>query len=74
MLVKQEIPDGDFCTEINRADCKPNEKCIFIDQSYCIGNANSFTCRRYPGVTLAAETFGDKCCIVKCRNCVRDAT
>jgi hypothetical protein len=79
MIVKQEIPDGDFCAAIDHANCEAGTRCIFLDYGsiMCRETANAFVCRRHPNVTLATEAIEPitgKQCVVKCRDCMRDAT
>lgn len=79
MIVKQEIPDGDFCAEIDFVQCASDARCIFLDRGdfRSQAKANAFVCRRHPNVTLATEELelkSGKQCIIKCRDCMKDAT
>jgi hypothetical protein len=75
MLVKQEIPNGDFCGTYSRESGR-DQMCVFIDKG-CSGSDFSDTgwhCRRNLEITLGTESDivkgSEK--IVKCRACMKE--
>lgn len=74
MLVKQEIPDGDFCTNLtdSREGYTP-ETCVFFGTSPFHNENNPILrCTRHPDVGLATEEINDKICVIKCRACMNE--
>jgi hypothetical protein len=73
MLVKQEIPDGDFCGVYTR-ECGRNSMCVFIDQGMN-GDRCAFVCRRHKNITLGIErnNVSYDQTIVKCRACMKES-
>ena len=80
MLVKQYVPDGDFCGKYS-ADGTRADMCIFLDKS-CYRSGDAFVCRRHRDVTLGTEDslpVNEKQCIhdgvniVKCRACMKES-
>jgi hypothetical protein len=75
MMIKQQIPDGDFCGSYSRENGK-EKMCIFIDRGANFENTDlSWQCRRNPNVTLGSEIESGPSRnknIVKCRACLKE--